>query len=1126
MKKIGLLLSVMAVSVVAAIFVHHNFNNEDIEVPPMFSPDGGEMFTAERAKWELNRYKDPATGKIPRGIKSKEMDFVRQHFPNSKNQIGLQGSEWVRRGPFDIGGRTRAVAFDVRDENIILAGGVSGGMWRSTDAGETWVRTTTPEQLQSVTTIVQDIREGYEDTWYYGTGEAHGNSAHISGDGIFKSTDNGRSWERIEGTYTNSPQSGNSLFDYTWRLVMDHTSDNPNGVIYAACSQKGIFKSTDGGHNWKSCISGTGYFNEIVISKTGRLYATLSNKYITMGTESGIFTSEDGDKWTKINPNDFPEKTARIVPAIAPSDERQVYFIAETPGKGFLTTNSRGGKLWHSFWKMTDISEDGDFSDLKWEDRSKNLPRPDKVRGHINTQGSYNMCLHVKPDNPDVVFLGAVTVYRANDGFKTPQNWDWIGGTCPYENDQCEYYYRYENHHADNHKILFLPSNPNVMFTASDGGLHKTIDCMAEKVEWVSLNNNYFTTQFYCIGIDHATPESEILVGGMQDNGSIWLQTSQEDEVSHELTRGDGFWCQIPNGANVIYTSINTTKQPKVKIWRSVMNPDGTLDYKTRVDPIGGYEFMWNTPFVLDPNNSERMYVAGGQIIWRNNDLSKIPFKATTDSTSIEWDSLSHTRVGISGGNIKISALEVSTENPKNVLYYGTNKGKLYRVDNANEGDPDVVDISIASGTSGANTSCIAINPLDGYKAIAVFSNYSIISLYYTEDGGENWVPISGNLEESADGKGAGPAVNWVEILKTDDDELIYLAGTSVGVFSTMFLNGEGTVWQPESRDLIGNMVVDVIDARPSDQYVLVGTHGGGMFATNFEFSSPEPIVPKLQEPKNNTGGIKSTATMVWSISTSDLVIDTYDVQISTSEDFSENVTEYKGVKDFQLEIKGLKQGFKDYYWRVRSVNAGKASEYSEAFKFTTACAAPGHIYPAKGEKNVYPDEVKMKWSQSEGATKYHLQVGTTHSLSKLVADEILAINEFDAINIFKEQSRYFWRIAAGNKDGFGNFSKVINFKTGYGLSVEDDANASLNIYPNPAYESITCTFETIKSTICSISVRNSKGQYLIHPQKNFYMLGANTVNIDVSELINGVYYLTIEKTGQGVETIPFVINR
>jgi len=139
------------------------------------------------ARWEFEwmRTRDPQTNEIPRNIRVKEIDFVK-NVPNRsqvfmKNEQGgasmLNTLNWDRRGPYNVGGRTRAMALDVTNESIIIAGGVSGGMWKSVNGGSTWRKTTKPEQLHSVTALAQDTRTGHTSTWYYGTGELIGNSA-------------------------------------------------------------------------------------------------------------------------------------------------------------------------------------------------------------------------------------------------------------------------------------------------------------------------------------------------------------------------------------------------------------------------------------------------------------------------------------------------------------------------------------------------------------------------------------------------------------------------------------------------------------------------------------------------------------------------------------------------------------------------------------------------------------------------------------------------------------------------------------------------------------------------------------------------------------------------------------
>ena len=140
----------------------------------------------------------------------------------------------MKRGPYNVGGRTRALAIDVTDENIILAGGVSGGVWRSTDGGSSWTKTTGSSYLHSVTSLSQDTRSGQESTWYYVTGELIGNSASeggasYAGNGVYKSTDGGLNWTLLTST-SSSITEFDSYFDYNWRVAVNPT----NGDVMVA----------------------------------------------------------------------------------------------------------------------------------------------------------------------------------------------------------------------------------------------------------------------------------------------------------------------------------------------------------------------------------------------------------------------------------------------------------------------------------------------------------------------------------------------------------------------------------------------------------------------------------------------------------------------------------------------------------------------------------------------------------------------------------------------------------------------------------------------------------------------------------------------------------------------------
>ena len=124
---------------------------------PSESPDA-------RKIWDSQRLTDPSTGKLPNNIHSKEIAFT-QTLPND---IGSNMLNWIKEGPFNVGGRTRALAIDITDENILLAGGASGGIWRSTDQGQSWDKMTRHFQLHNVTCIEQDQRSGKENIWYHG----------------------------------------------------------------------------------------------------------------------------------------------------------------------------------------------------------------------------------------------------------------------------------------------------------------------------------------------------------------------------------------------------------------------------------------------------------------------------------------------------------------------------------------------------------------------------------------------------------------------------------------------------------------------------------------------------------------------------------------------------------------------------------------------------------------------------------------------------------------------------------------------------------------------------------------------------------------------------------------------
>lgn len=811
-----------------------------------------------RFRYENMRLRDPKTGKIPKKIRQKELAFA-STLPvhdskytlskiNGSTGTAVVSTNWQLRGPHNVGGRTRALGIDITNENIILAGGVSGGMWRSTNGGMTWTKTTESDQLHSVTCLVQDTRSGHTNTWYYGTGEyiansasGDGNNAFYMGDGIFKSTNSGQNWEVLPNTTSNSPQTFNIGFDVVWNIAID-PSNTSQDEVYAAVYNR-IYRSIDGGFSWENILSpappnyNTARYTDVTVTSTGVVYATLSSGD---ANAQGIFRSTDGISWTDITPGGWPSiNFNRIVLSIAPSNENIVYFLAETPLFG---TNN------HSLWKYEYISGDGSGTGGSWDNRSASLPAQGGDTGNFESQGSYDLIIKVKPDNENIVFIGGTNLYRSTDGFSSTGNTTWIGGYDPSDIYSAE---QIENHHADQHALVFYPSNNNKLISGHDGGMSLTNDISASTVEWQVLNNGYYTTQFYTCAIDYSVSGDNLIIGGMQDNGTYKTNDISPATPWFEMPGGgDGAYCAIGEGTPLKYHYVSVQYGTIIRFASNYPDVDWA-----RVDPEGATGYIFISPFVLDRNNSKMMYLAGGKVIWRNTDLTAIP-QYNKYPTSVNWTELTNSSVA-SG---VISTLDVSTT-PANRLYYGTSEGEVYRLDGANSGDPSPTDITSADFPKYdpitqiyPYISCVAINPENADEAVVTFSNYGIISIWHTSNAGASWQNISGNLEQNPDdGNGNGPSVRWAEILPTDLGT-IYLVGTSTGLYSSVNLNGISTVWAQEGATTIGNVVVDMIDSRTTDDLVVVATHGNGMYSSNVLVSikeNPENIASDFQLEQN-----------------------------------------------------------------------------------------------------------------------------------------------------------------------------------------------------------------------------------------------------------------------------------
>jgi hypothetical protein len=831
MKKYTIFLSVTLLTACAWFAAHKNiFTFYDAKTGTSVAlkdPGEADENPSLREAWERQMLADPATGKIPEGIQFQEQWFA-AGMPKSVAE--RSGGGWASRGPWNVGGRTRALAMDITNENRILAGGVSGGIWLSEDAGQSWTRRTPLNAHPGCVSVAQDVRPGKTNTWYYLSGEvtgtsASGGGAFYLGDGMFKSTDGGLNWSPLSSTAGGNPNSFTTLYQSGWRVVTSPVDSLD--VLYMATIGT-VYRSVNGGLSWSAVrggnISNYSYYVDVAISKTGVLYATLSSD----GPQKGVWRSTNGTTWVNITPANFPPTYDRFVIGINPNNENEVYFVGSTPGYGHYN-NYADSDDWSSLWKYTYVSGNGTGAGGTWEDRSQNLPSVGTEFDRFACQGGYDLVVKVQPGT-NHVFVGGTNLVRSNNGFATPDSSNHIGGYKP--GTKRPFFEIYPNHHPDQHDILFLPSNPNVLISASDGGLRRTENCNADTVTWTSLNRGYQTAQFYTAIFEKSIAGDNTLLGGLQDNGNFIVNSTSSTDNWKQTVNGDGAFGAIPDGKPYYLLSIQQGKVAKCAI-----DNQGNITARRRIDPIGPKkdEYLFVNPFALDPSNQNILYLPAGTRMYRQNDLASIQITGVWDTISQGWtqfpDKLADTTA-------QITALAVTKTNPSHRLYFGTSKGKLYKIDNADTGTPTFTTLPTPISSS-SYISCIAVDPDNGNDVILVYSNYSIYSMWRSLDGGQTWQKVGGNLEANYVGSGNGPSIRWLSILPFPDGSRKYFCGTSVGLYAADSLKLHsntltGTQWTLQSPDMIGSAVVPYVDVRPVDGLVVAATHGSGMFSANF----------------------------------------------------------------------------------------------------------------------------------------------------------------------------------------------------------------------------------------------------------------------------------------------------
>ncbi len=764
------------------------------------------LFTEERLKHEYDIQKNPLTGLIPpeekrlelnNSISARQKQYSIQQNRTNKFSI-LTSSAYTSRGPSNFGGRTRALVVDRSDpsSNTIIAGGVSSGVFRTTNGGNSWVKVSANDEIHNVTAIAQDPRSGFQNIWYYATGERLGNSATLGGfnylgDGIWKSTDGGLTWDQIPETssiYTN--------FDRYLDLISAIEVSPITGDLFIATIARiyrydGLTLYTELGQNNNT------YVTDVLINSDGRVYAAFDGR----DSENGVWTSPTGiDSWTRISENTTTigwESTGRIVLGAAPSNENIIYA---------LFSNGNNGNIEADLWKYDAFSE-------TWTDYSSKLP--DEPGGDLEgndpfaIQGGYDLVVSVKPDDENFVTIGGTNVYKI-ENIVEDATFTRIGGYTS-NTSYGPYAVGGDEHHPDIHALAYDPNNSNILFSGTDGGVHKTTNIDADQVAWQSLNNNYITYQFYHIAMDPAQG-SDFVMGGTQDNGTKYGGTDVGLTDNTSMTHyygGDGVAVGIArrgedNNIQVYYGSQNGNFRTNYPNSRE-LTPDGS-------------DSQFVTYFYLDPDNSEQLYYAGKSTLYKTNDAENV--------TTTTWDNLGALA---SGEYLKtFTTTRGAYDTASSYLLVGGDQGGVYRLNDPKNATAisDAVNITPpqASTTEGTIVSGLAIHPTNPDIIMAVYGNYGINNIFITENATSN--PPTWSLAENILN---AHSIRSAAIVALQNED-IYYVGTGRGLYASS--NPINNDWEIEGANEIGFAVVSGLVLRPSDNKLLIGTHGNGMFET------------------------------------------------------------------------------------------------------------------------------------------------------------------------------------------------------------------------------------------------------------------------------------------------------
>ncbi len=768
--------------------------------------------------------------------KTRKLLELRETIPiNQKNFI-----DWYEIGANDKGGRTRALCVDRSNSNVLLAGGVSGCIWKSTDQGDNWKLKLRTDFEYSITDIVQDPAN--TNIWYACTGEINnkggGPYTPIHGAGVlYKSEDKGENWNHV-----GSPQDENYLY-LTSRLAISPTT----GTIFVASNGNGIARSVDQGKTFTKCLGKTSSnkldldrYNEdfvhadIRVNKHGKLFAFVSGN---LDNGAGFFYSnDDGLSWTNLTPNSIKKKyfrdMHRATLAFSESNPNVVYGWLEMGVDAYNENNGIG------FYKFN-------LQNNEVVDRSQNLPKvvyQGKNYFIPAPQDSYCMMLDVKPDDENFIMIGGASggPQRSFDGFASagPS----MGNIADIKTTK--YQINKVGTHNDIHVAAFDPNNPNKLYVGTDGGVYMVENCSEPNgnQSWVAKNNGLNIGQYYNLAISPKNGDNRVVVNS-QDNGNMLLEFNASSKQTVKVEKnlvcgGDGINSIWANGY-LLLTGFGgsspcyfTNDKISGTDYYTFSNSSGII--------AGAYvRTMADSYLTFDPQNENTVFASFGldELFRTTQALSFAGM--TTEDIKQKWTSMSVSDLEM-GSNYTFTALEFSKNN-SDQLYFSvsakyasyTKKPAIFKLNQASQSNlSTAIKLDATIFPEGGQIIDIALNPINSDEILVVMENYNIPSLFYSNNGGSTFTLVDGNLEQP--GFEGSHSANTAAIIPTANMTW-YLVGTQRGLFITHQLNAANTEWKREAYDLIGNAIVSDIRVRLSDHTIAIATYGRGAFIGNYD---------------------------------------------------------------------------------------------------------------------------------------------------------------------------------------------------------------------------------------------------------------------------------------------------